>query len=1023
MCSNDLSQVCQTPEMTVLAAYEPLAQSGGYQSEAQMEAGLISALQAQGYEYLDINDEPGLLRNLRACIEALNNIRFSDAEWNRWFSSRLLNKTKLEKSHIIQDGFTAECFRFDNGAEKNLLLLDKKDLQRNRLQILNQYEANSGKQRYDVTVLINGLPMCHIELKRRGASVREAYRQISRYEESSFWSGCGLFEYIQCFVISNGTETRYYGNSLRREVVSKRGAGFDRTNTWADFKNRPILDIEDFSRTFLTKSTLQRMIYRYSILDSDGNLLMLRPYQVAACEAIVNRCNLAFNSGQHGAASGGYVWHTTGSGKTLTSFASAMQVAENTAADKVFFVVDRNSLDSQTKQEYRKFLGDSEAETLGEANRTSDLDGLIKDSGRKIIITTVQKLDNLTKKHSGSKLKCVMIFDECHRSQFGDMHARILRAFPNTVTFGFTGTPIFKQNAVNLTASALLRKTTGSRGLGGVVNTTEDLFGPMLHSYVITNAIRDNTVLKFKIGYTNTAKIEDGVSDDEEFEGASFEKTAMDPGRIGEICDYIVEKFDMKTHRKSDLKFNSILACYDIEAATRYYMILREKLRAAGRDDVKIAIIYTYGANDEILDYAGMSKEAFLESVAMPDYNGQFGTRFTLSDYKNYNADIACRMKGKRPGQNLMRDEMIDILIVADMYLTGFDSRYVNTLWVDKPLQFHGLMQAFSRTNRTFGDSKPCGEIVCFRNLRSAVDVAIQLFSSVDGRTGILLCRTYDEYYNGYQDDDSHWNDGYAKLVNVLLDKFEYRHMTQDVVGEDEKAAFVKLFGQILVSRNLLNTFDEFQGNEIMDDRTFTNYKGWYLKLHDEIGASRRTGSGGGDGVLDGLEFRVELINEETVGIDNILERIGREAENPEIRENVINADTLCSIMSAVDASVSIRKKKRLLQLFLAQVNNGGNASAEAFLSLVQGEYDKSVDSVVTELNLKTEARSFISKCVSEGRVITAGNALDDILPPMRRFGSGARHGEIREKSVEAIRKIVEEYCGLLALPNGVAGF
>lgn len=1010
MCDN-LSQIAQLDDQTVLASYEPGLKSGAFQSELQMEAGLIKILQDQGYKYVGINTEVGLLANLRICIEGLNAIKFTDAEWQRWLSFRLLHKTKLEKAHIIQDGSTAEAFQFDNGVVKNICLLDKKDLQHNKLQVLNQYEANGGKQRYDVTILINGLPMCHIELKRRGVPVQEAYRQISRYEETSFMSGSGLFEYVQCFVISNGTETRYYGNSLRREAVQKRGAGFDKTSTWADARNRPILDIEDFARTFLTKTALQNIIYKYAILDGDGRLLMLRSYQIAACEAIVNRAVLAFNNNKYGAASGGYIWHTTGSGKTLTSFVAAKRLCDCTDADKVFFVVDRNALDSQTKTEYKKFLGDAGADMLGEANRTSDLEKYIQGSGQSIIITTIQKLDNLAKKRKFNHLKCAMVFDECHRSQFGDMHGRILKAFTKAITFGFTGTPIFRENAVSITAAGLLKKTSGARGNGAVVNTTEDLFGPLLHSYVITDAIRDKTVLRFKIGYMNTAKIEEGVGDDEEVEGAAFEKTAMQPERIGAICDYIVNKFDQKTHRKQDLKFNSILACYDIEAATRYYKILKEKLQAVGRDDIKIAIIYTYGANDEILEYAGMSKEQFL-GLAMQDYNAQFGTRFILDDYKAYNDDISCRMKGRRPGAGvIMRDEMLDILIVADMYLTGFDSQYVNTLWVDKPLKYHALIQAFSRTNRTFGPNKPCGEIVCFRNLKSAVDTAISLFASVDGRTGVLVCRTYEDYYNGYGDGNGKWNDGYAKLVDTLMTKFDYQHMTQDAVGESEQAAFVKLFGQILVSRNLLNTFDEFAGNEILTQRQFDDYKGWYLHLHDTMGKGR-AGSDNGD-ILDGLEFHVELVSEETVGIDGILERIRREAgKDMGLSGSVISADALAAIQSAVDASVAMRKKKRLLELFLSQVNNGGDASGDAFLALASEAYDKAVRDAIADLKLRDEAVDFIKRCVESGCVLETGSGLDAILPPVRRFGGG-EHGIIREQVVEKIQVIVDEFEGL----------
>lgn len=1005
----DYEQIVSTPDGTVLAEYDCKQQCLQYQSEANLEQAFIQKLVSQGYEYLNAKSEPALLENLRKQIQHLNGITFTDAEWDRFFSDRFTDKSRVQKARDIQIGATREVFRFDDGHEANLMLLDKLDLTRNKLQVLNQYEViGSRKNRYDVTILANGIPMVHIELKRRGLDIQEAYRQISRYEEQSFWAGCRLYEYVQVFMISNGSMTRYYGASTRYDKVNKsRNAGFELTNVWADFRNRPINDLMDVAQTLLATRTLLSVLTRYCVLDSEDKLRILRPYQIAACEAVLNRIKNMAGMGKCGARCGGYIWHTMGSGKTLTSFKTAQLASELPEVDKVLFIVDRQDLDSQTVAEYKKFAGSEvDDDFVSEVQRMTALDKILSNPAAKIVITTIQKLDRFVKKHKSHpayNLKVAMIFDECHRSQFGNMHKNISGKFKKYYAFGFTGTPIFEDNAISATATMLARKTSGA--MAGIVTTTEQLFGPRLHSYLITDAIRDGTVVKFKLSYTNTAQADENASD-EEVDGADFEKTARQWERIEAVSEYILEHFNAKTKHNAGLKFNSILACASVDAACRYYVSLTQMIKEKNLD-IRPALIYTYGANDEILEDIGLAKDDFLEKRAMADYNVQFGTAFDLTSFREYKNDISRRMKGP-VGVGNDQNTMIDILIVVDMFLTGFDSARINTLWVDKPLQYHGLLQAFSRTNRRCGKSKSHGEIVCFRNLKPAVDNALSLFTDKDAG-GVLLVRTYGEYYNGYTDNEGKTHEGYAVMADKLLTAYSYQHLTRDIIGEAEKAGFVELFGQILVTRNILNTFDEFVGNEIITGTAFDDYKAWYLKIHDEMmtGQGRR-GPGGGE-TLDGLVFHVDLIEESVMNIDEILMKIqARVAE-----AGVIDSDMVSKIQKAVDASVTIRHKSILIKMFIAQVNNGGNASAEAWTAMVEGEYRKAVGDVVAGLNLRGGAERYILGCVHSGTVKTAGDALESIMPPVRRFGGGDRT-KIRQDVIEAVQKIVDKFCGIV---------
>ncbi len=1012
MC--DMKQVLSTPDWTtVVKEYTLEKGSVGFQTEADLEQAFINKLvREHGYEYLDVHDEPGLLQNLRKQIQELNAVMFSDSEWDRFFNARFMNKTKIQKAHVIQDGTTKENFIFDDGHEENLLLIDKQDLLHNKLQVLNQY-AVAGKRsnRYDVTVLVNGIPILHCELKRRGRDLEEAYRQISRYEEQSFWSGCGLYEFVQIFVISNGTLTRYYGNSVRRALVNQqRDSGFELTNRWADGKNRAIEDLMDFTRTFMSRRTLLSILTRYCVLDTDDNLRILRPYQIMACEAIINKVKNELGMGHYGAKCGGYIWHTTGSGKTLTSFKAAQLVTQLPEIDKVLFIVDRNDLDSQTVQEYKRFSGaGADEDFVSETTKTTALDQSLKNDASKIVITTIQKLDNFVKKyknHPAYSKKVVMIFDECHRTQFGDMHRRITTAFKKYFAFGFTGTPIFEENAVSVTATMLARKTTGITG-GTIQTTTGMLFGACLHKYLITNAIDDGTVLKFKLSYTNTAAREAEIHD-RYAGGADFERTAMRWERIEQNCRYIMKNFCVKTHHFQGVKFNSLLATESVDAACRYYAMLK-RMNADSGLDLKIGIIYHYGANDNEL-YADnwqpgyeselqMSKEDFLES-AMRDYNAIFGTSFDLTCTKLYKDDVSRRMKNMRD-----QDEMLDMLIVVDMFLTGFDSPRINTLWVDKKLQDHSLLQAFSRTNRRCGKTKDCGQIVCFRNLRDEVNHTLSLFTDEEGGR-VLFIRPYDSYYNGYTEDNGTYHHGYKELTERVLNDFSIQHLTQDTLGEKEKAEFVTVFGQLLLLRNLLATFDEFAGNEIMDPGKFDDYKGWYLRIHDDFNRGRNVN---GKDVLDGLVFHVDLIEESVMNIDEILMRIQNRVED---EKEPLDFDFMQKVQRQVDASPMLRTKLDLIKQFMNQVNNGSSSSTEEFNRMVQANFEQRTADLIGKYNLKDGAAEFITDCVFDRDVKDIGDDLDRILPPMSRFGG--QRAKVRDEIFRQITDMVSMFGGLL---------
>ena len=798
--------VAATSENTVVTEYESVkSRSDSYQSEAELEKEFIRLLCEQGYTYLPIHTEKDLIANLRERLEELNNYKFSDSEWDRFFNEAIANPNdKIEdKTRKIQEDFV-QVLKRDDALTKNILLIDKKNIHNNRLQVINQYvigieQGAKHDNRYDVTILVNGLPLVHVELKRRGVAIREAFNQINRYQRDSFWAGSGLFEYVQIFVISNGTNTKYYSNSTRFNAIKDATSGktkkektsnsFEFTSFWADANNRVIPDLIDFTKTFFAKHTILNILTKYCVFTSENMLMVMRPYQITATERILNRIEIAHNYKKYGnIAGGGYIWHTTGSGKTLTSFKTARLASNLSFIDKVLFVVDRKDLDYQTMKEYDRF-------EKGAANSNSStviLERQLRDSKSHIIITTIQKLSSFIKKykeHAVYDKQVVIIFDECHRSQFGDMHAAIVRSFKKYYMFGFTGTPIFPANSGAVRNPKLF--------------TTEQTFGDQLHTYTIVDAINDKNVLPFRVDYIKTMDTDADI-DDEQVWDIDRKKAFEAPERIALIAKYILEHFDQKTYRGDktyvystltniaevassdrgkveEIKqkqrvsgFNSIFAVSSVPMAKLYYDEFRRQIKADPTKNLKIAVIYSYGANEEeadgILDEENPEDTSALDQTARDfldsailDYNQMFHTNYdTSSDkFQNYYKDISLRMKNKE----------LDLLIVVNMFLTGFDATTLNTLWVDKNLKMHGLIQAFSRTNRILNSIKTFGNIVCFRNLQKRVDAAISLFGDKNAG-GIVLMQSFKDYYYGYESVDGKQMPGYVDMIEDLNNKF-----------------------------------------------------------------------------------------------------------------------------------------------------------------------------------------------------------------------------------------------------------
>lgn len=1001
--------IAENPESTVVANYQPEKneRATSYQSEADLEKAFIKQLQAQAYEYIQINSEDELIDNLRKQLEKLNNIQFTNSEWKQFFSTKIANNANgiVEKTAIIQEDYI-QILRRDDGSEINIYLIDKSDIHNNSLQVLNQYTTTEGKyeNRYDVTILVNGLPLVHVELKRRGVDIKEAFNQINRYNRDSFWAGCGLFEYIQIFVISNGTYTKYYSNTTRFTHIKEQNGkaasrgkrtsnSFEFTSWWADAKNKPITDLMDFAKTFFAKHSILRILTKYCVFTSEKLLLVMRPYQIVATEKIINRIEIANNYKMYSSTkSGGYIWHTTGSGKTLTSFKTAQLASKLPYAEKILFVVDRKDLDYQTMKEYDRF----EKGAANSNKSTAVLKKQLEDSNCRIIITTIQKLSSFIKKykeHPAYKTHIVFIFDECHRSQFGDMHAAITKAFKKYNLFGFTGTPIFSVNA--------------SSGGNPNLRTTEQAFGEKLHTYTIVDAINDKNVLPFRIDYISTMREAEDIEDEKVYD-INREKILQSPERIANVVSYILKHFNQKTKRNSyyQLKdrrlagFNSIFAVESIEALQKYYVEFKRQIEELPSDKrLKIATIYSFSANDEqdedSDDTSGLSQSDrdFLEG-AIQDYNKTFGTNYdTSSDkFQNYYKDVSDKVKERE----------VDLLLVVNMFLTGFDATTLNTLWVDKNLRMHGLLQAYSRTNRILNSVKTFGNIVCFRNLESATNKSIALFGD-SGAQGIVLLKSYNDYYYGYVDEKGKKVRGYEELIAELIQKYP---LTEPIIGEQNKKGFISLYGAILRVKNILSTFDSFAGNEILSERDFQDYHSIYINLYNEFRGKEKADK---ENVNDDIVFEMELIKQVEINIDYILMLIRKyHADNMKDKEIVI------TIQKAIDSSIELRNKKDLIENFIHSLTPQTDVDSD-WKKFVEKAKKEELDKIISEENLKpSETKAFVENSFRDGYIQSNGTDIAKILPPISLFTPSGERTKKRETVIEKLTAFLNRFKDLL---------
>lgn len=1034
--------VAQTTENTVVTEYEPVKKrSDYYQSEANLEKEFIRMLTEQGYEYLNIHSEKDLILNLRVQLEKLNDYHFSDDEWDRFFKNSIANQNEgiVEKTRKIQED-NVQVLKRDDGSTKNITIIDRKNIHNNFLQVINQYEVGKDdgakyNNRYDVTILVNGFPLVHVELKRRGVAIREAFHQIDRYQRDSFWAGCGLFEYIQIFVISNGTNTKYYSNSTRFNAIKdikspatarkgKTSNSFEFTSFWADSNNHVISDLIDFTRTFFAKHTILNILTKYCIFTSENMLMVMRPYQITATERILNRIEIANNYKKYGdVAGGGYIWHTTGSGKTLTSFKTARLASQLSYIDKVLFVVDRKDLDYQTMKEYDRF----EKGAANSNTSTAVLKRQLEDKNAHIIITTIQKLATFIKKnkeHDVYNQHVVIIFDECHRSQFGDMHAAIVKSFKKYHLFGFTGTPIFPLNTGSVKKAQFF--------------TTEQTFGDQLHAYTIVDAINDKNVLPFRVDYIKTMDMNEDI-DDEKVWDIDREKAMMAPERIKLVTKYILDNFDRKTYRGDktyiynslmnisevasgkngaveEIKqkqringFNSIFAVASVPMAKLYYHEFKKQMEEDPTKKLRIATIFSYGANEAevqddtngILDEENsedtslldQSSRDFLED-AINDYNEMFHTNYSTDGdkFQNYYKDVSLRMKNKE----------LDLLIVVNMFLTGFDATTLNTLWVDKNLKMHGLIQAFSRTNRILNSIKTFGNIVCFRNLQKRVDTAISLFGDKNAG-GIVLLKGFNDYYYGYESVEGKVYPGYVDMMTELLSDFPLTD--SQIIGEQKQKDFISLFGAILRMRNLLSAFDEFADREMISERDLQDYLGRYQDLRDEWYEKNKKGES--KNIIDDIVFEVELIKQIEINIDYILMLVKKYHDS-----HGEDKEVLITITKAIDASPELRSKKALIETFIAGINDVQDVMAE-WHDYVAKMREEELLKIIKEEKLKeVETRKFIENAFRDGEIKTIGTDIDKLMPPVSRFGNSNRSIK-KQNVIDKLKSFFERFFGI----------
>lgn len=1057
--------------MIVMGRYEqPMQEQSAYQSEQALEESLIAKLVSIGYERLHITSEADLLLNLRRQLEALNELTLSDSEWQRLKAMLLGEQLSIEdKTEIIQRN-NILSLTMDNGENQNICIIDRKNIHRNRpLQVLNQYEENEGshKTRYDVTILVNGLPLVHIELKRRGIEIKEAFNQINRYQRNSFWAGCGIYDYAQIFIISNGTETKYYSNTTRYAHVHEMGNvrkassktesnSFEFTSYWTDTDNNRVAELLDFAERFLSRKMLLYTLTRYCVFTSDKTLMVMRPYQIAATEAILRRVNQALNNRAWlgTTQAGGYIWHTTGSGKTLTSFKTAQLASMDERIKKVLFVVDRKDLDYQTMKEYDNF----EKDCANSNSNSRILLKQLKDKECRIIITTIQKLATLMKPaflgkdeqlQEVMKQEVVIIFDECHRSQFGDMQKQIRRSFKKYMMFGFTGTPIFSENA----------STSGDPKL----RTTAQVFGGepddkgnhtrALHTYTIIDAIRDQNVLKFKVDYIRTMKMKDDAPSKEVW-GIDTNDAWKKPERISLVTKYILDHFDEKTKQAdvygmSHLKnvaemvkkgkkaktvrtkklqtrgFNSILAVDSIPTAIAYYNELMKQMEQLEESQRRtVAMIYTYSANEAeddtgtledenpeaIGELDGDSREAL--EAAIKQYNATFGTNYSTDGdrFQSYYKDLSLRMK----------DKQIDILIVVGMFLTGFDAKTLNTLWVDKNLKMHGLLQAYSRTNRILNAVKNCGNIVCFRNLEEATNKCLGLFGDKDA-SGIVLMRSFEDYYYGY--DESQKNGqmkhypGYVELVKQLMEQFPLNTL-KDLAGEQELKEFIKLMGAVLKMQNLLTSFDEFTMEKVMVDEAVNfnefkmqDYLSWYNTHYATYRKDRESATGKNETIEDEVVYELELVKQVSIGIDYILALVAQYHES-----NCQDSEIRVKIQKALDASPDLKDKKELVERFIdSQTPDGANV-LDQWEQYIMTQRKQELEQIIADENLKhDETVKFMQQSFEDEQVTTSGLGVTKLLPPMPIFGAGAgKRAEKKKSVIEKLEAFFRKYFNLI---------
>ena len=1032
--------IAENENYTIVSDYQSAYRtSEKYQTEAQLEQELIKNLTEQGYEYLAIHTEKDLVDNLRVQLQRLNKYTFTDSEWKRFFNDVIANpnegieaKTaKIQEDHI-------QVLKRDTGETKNIYLIDKRNIHNNYLQVINQYEEEQGNHdaRYDVSILVNGLPLVHIELKRRGVQIKEAFNQIDRYQRDSFWAGSGLYEYVQIFVISNGTSTKYYSNTTRFNHIKeqersknkgkKTSNSFEFSSFWTDSNNKTINDLIDFTRTFFAKHTLINILTKYCVFTSERMLLVMRPYQIAATERIISRIEVAHNYKQYGKTEGGgYIWHTTGSGKTLTSFKTAQLASRLDYIDKVLFVVDRKDLDYQTMKEYNRFEEGAADSNTSTSVLQRQLENRDKNGGYhdyRIIITTIQKLSIFIQKNKNHPIfqqRVVIIFDECHRSNFGEMHNAITKNFKKYHIFGFTGTPIFAQNA--------------SSGGDMRLKTTQQAFGDKLHTYTIVDAINDENVLPFRIDYVNTLKTKEDILD-KQISAIDRERILSAPERVKEVVKYILEHFEQKTKRssyysyrvaqnieqmakakKGEVKeskmtqklagFNAMFAVASIEMAKAYYNEFKaQQAHLPEAQRLKIATIYSYGANEEEID--GILVEENPESTtnldqpsrdflegAIKDYNQMFSTNYdTSSDkFQNYYKDLSLRMKNRQ----------VDLLIVVNMFLTGFDATTLNTLFVDKNLKQHGLIQAYSRTNRILNSVKTFGNIVCFRNLQQETDDAIALFGDKDAAS-IVLLKDFKSYYEGYDAENGKHCYGYKELVEELQRQYPDGYIP---MGEEEERRFITLFGSLLKSINVLQSFDQFEGQQLLTDGQMQDYQSNYLDLKDKW---RKRSKGEKEVVNDDIIFETELIRQVEINIDYILLLVKNYHES-----NCKNKEILVNISKAVSASMHLRSKKELIEDFVASVNADTDVD-EAWEAYVKQRKQDDLDAIIASENLKAdETARFVENAFRDGAIRTTGTDIDKILPAMSRFGGGNRQ-EKKKTVIEKLKGFFEKYFGVI---------